>query len=118
MMVFLSHWLPTILLLVPLCGAAVIAVLRGEEVGRRTALVATLLAFVVSLLVMVPFKWRQGAKETGETGGAVRMATGPGLSVGVEYRVTVDGLSYPFIVLTTLLFPLLCAVAEGIRPNS
>lgn len=116
---FLGRWLPTMLLLVPLCGAAVVLLLRGTGVGRRTALVAALTAFAVSLLVMVPFKWRQAAREEpgSRSGGGVRLATGPGIAVGAEHRATVDGLAYPFVVLTTLLFPLLCAMAWNHRAN-
>src|SRR5882724_10303385 len=63
-MVSWSHWLPTILLLIPLSAVAVIALLRGDEI-----------------------------------------------------RVAIDGLSYQFVVLTTLLFPLLCAAGWNDRSN-
>jgi NADH-quinone oxidoreductase subunit M len=86
----------------PLAGALFIALLPEDEAGIRnarwTALWTTLITFIISLILV----WRfdptsadfQFVEKQPWLGGAIRYAMG------------VDGISLPFVVLTTALMPL------------
>jgi NADH-quinone oxidoreductase subunit M len=85
----------------PLAGAVVVAFIPKNEEGiiRAVALVATLVAFVLSLRVLFDF-------ETGTTA----FQTGSDLSWisewGIRYTTGIDGLSLWMVMLTTFLMPL------------
>ena len=109
---FLNQWVLTILLLVPLGGAVAVVLLRHRPAAvRRVALGATVAACAVSLLVLVPFRWRQMLSYDEGPRGSVRLSQKIPLVAGAEYHVAVDGLSIPFVILTSMLFSLLCAAA-------
>jgi NADH-quinone oxidoreductase subunit M len=111
---FLNQWVLTILLLVPLVGAVAVALLRGNAaVARRVALGTTVAACAVSVMVLVPFRWRQMLNYDDGPRGSVKLAQKAPLPLGAEYYVAADGLSIPFIFLTTLLFALLCTASWG-----
>src|SRR4051794_13490254 len=106
---FLNQWVLTILLL-PLGGAVAVALLRRKTfVVRRVALGTTVAACAVSLLIFVPFRWRQMLSYDEGPRGSVKLTQKIPLAAGIEYHVAADGLSIPFIILTSLLFALLCA---------
>ncbi len=105
---FLSQWILTILLLVPLAGAAALWFLRRRVVViRRVALATTLTACAVSLLILVPFRWRQVRVYDQEPHGSVKLPLKAPLAGGAEYYVAIDGLSFPFLVFTTLMFSMM-----------
>jgi NADH-quinone oxidoreductase subunit M len=107
---FLNQWLLTVLLLLPLLGAVAVMTLRHKPLAlRRTALGATLAACAVSVLIFLPFRWRHMLTYDEGPRGSVRLSQKIPLAAGAEYHVAVDGLSIPFVLLTTLLFALLCA---------
>jgi NADH-quinone oxidoreductase subunit M len=124
-MQFLSDILLTLLIFVPTLGAVLTLMARGRDAARWTALGTTLVALALSLLILVPFKWRPDAG-----GGAASYAYNAGQaspasfgvvqlvreadwipSFGVKYRVGVDGLSLPLVLLTTFIC-VLAAVAS------
>src|SRR2546423_7985922 len=97
-----------VLTLLPLVGALVIVTLQGEEDvvarnARWAALWTTLIAFAVSLILV----WRfdpstpdfQFEEKAAWLGGAI------------GYHMGVDGISLPFVILTTGLMPL-CILAS------
>jgi NADH-quinone oxidoreductase subunit M len=104
-MAFLSHWLMTVLLLVPAAGAATVVVLGRAAATRWIALGAMFLAFVISLVSLIPLRWRQAASGPGPSG--------PQLipHIDLRYEAGIDDLSFPLVVMTTALFPLLCLIS-------
>jgi NADH-quinone oxidoreductase subunit M len=115
---FLNQWVLTILLLIPLGGAVAVAVLRRRSaVVRRVALGTTVAACAVSLLIFVPFRWRQMLSYDEGARGSVKLSQRMPIAGGAEYHVAADGISIPFIILTTLLFASLCAAAFNVQSN-
>ncbi len=93
----------TTLLVLPLAGSLLLAVLRGEDEAavrnaRFIALWTTLITFGVSLLLLRDF---DPAKS-----GFQFVEHRPWLSQTITYYVGLDGLSLPFVILTTFLMPL------------
>jgi NADH-quinone oxidoreductase subunit M len=92
----------------PLVGALFIMALRGEgEAEKRNArwvaLWATLITFAVSLVLV----WRFDAGSA-EFQFVERR---PWLAGSINYHMGVDGISLPFVILTTALMPL-CIIAS------
>jgi NADH-quinone oxidoreductase subunit M len=97
-----------VILVLPLVGAVFIALVRGDGVAesrnaRWAALYTTLITFAVSLVLV----WRfdptspefQFVEKHGWLGGTI------------GYHMGVDGISLPFVILTTALMPL-CIIAS------
>jgi NADH-quinone oxidoreductase subunit M len=96
----------------PLVGVVLLMVLRGDQEGikrnsRVIALWTTIATFVVSLFPLfafdpsnTQFQFVENSNWLGGTSG------GP-----INYRMGVDGISLPFVVLTTLLMPF-CILAS------
>jgi NADH-quinone oxidoreductase subunit M len=97
-----------VILMLPLVGALFITLVRGEGVAesrnaRWVALYTTLITFAVSLVLV----WRfdptspefQFIEKHDWLGGAI------------SYQMGVDGISLPFVILTTALMPL-CIIAS------
>ncbi len=98
----------TTILLLPLVGALLLALLRGsDEAARRNArwiaLWTTLITFGVSLELV----WQFDPANSGFQFVEHR----PWLSDKITYYVGVDGLSLPFVILTTFLMPI-CILAS------
>src|SRR5919198_6695028 len=92
----------------PLVGALVIYIMRGEdEAARRNArwiaLWTTLVTFVISLILVARFDASvtdfQFVEKTSW------------LAAGITYHMGVDGISLPFVILTTALMPI-CIIAS------
>lgn len=112
---FLSDWLLTILLLIPGIGGAAVLFVRPVRAARRTAIGVALATFVLSLLILIPFHRQQGTAYDYAPAGTVQLLHSveifPALHAG--YRVAIDGLSFPFIVLTTFLCANLVVFSSG-----
>ena len=96
------------LIVLPLIGAAFILVLRGDDEAthsnaRWAALITTLVTFVLSL-----FAW--GRFDTG-TAAFQLIEHKAWFGSGIGYKLGVDGMSMPFVVLTTFLMPF-CILAS------
>jgi NADH-quinone oxidoreductase subunit M len=90
------------LLILPIVGVAALLLLRGEDEATRNnarwiALWTTIATFVLSL-----FAW--GEFNTGAAGFQL-VEQRAWFSPGIAYRLGVDGLSLPFVLLTTFLMP-------------
>jgi NADH-quinone oxidoreductase subunit M len=90
------------LLILPIVGVAALLLLRGEDEATRNnarwiALWTTIATFVLSL-----FAW--GEFNTGAAGFQL-VEQRAWFSPGIAYRLGVDGLSMPFVLLTTFLMP-------------
>ena len=96
------------LIVLPLIGAAFILVLRGDDQAthnnaRWVALLTTLVTFVLSL-----FAW--GRFDTG-TAAFQLIEHKAWFGSGIGYKLGVDGMSMPFVVLTAFLMPF-CILAS------
>jgi len=90
------------LIFLPLVGAAFILLLRGDDEATRnnirwTALITTLVTFLLSLWAWKLFDPSTAAFQLVEE----RAWIGAGLT----YKLGVDGMSMPFVLLTTFLMP-------------
>jgi NADH-quinone oxidoreductase subunit M len=98
----------TVTTFLPLFGALFILAIRGEDEAakrnaRWVALWTTLVTFAVSLVLV----WRFDAASP-EFQFVERY---PWLGGAITYRMGVDGISLPFVILTTALMPL-CIIAS------
>src|SRR6185295_14774745 len=91
----------TLLVIVPLAGAALVAMVSKEREGliHRVALAASLIVFVLTLVL-----WARFDPASADFQFVERHAWIP--AFGIEYFVGVDGISLFLIVLTAFLTPL------------
>ena len=90
------------LIFLPLVGAAFILLLRGDDEATRnnvrwTALITTLVTFALSLWAWKLFDPSTAAFQLVEERSW--------LGAGLTYKLGVDGMSMPFVLLTTFLMP-------------
>ncbi len=96
------------LIILPLVGAAFILVLRGESEAalrnvRWTALLTTIITFLLSLFAWSLFDTRSADFQLVEQKAW--------LGSGIIYKLGVDGIAMPFVLLTTFLMPI-CILAS------
>jgi NADH-quinone oxidoreductase subunit M len=96
------------LLIVPLVGVVLLLLLRGEDQAtnnnaRWIALWTTLATFILSLVAWAEFN-------TGVAGFQL-VEQRSWFSDAITYKLGVDGLSMPFVLLTTFLMPLCIAAS-------
>src|SRR3954465_9153540 len=92
----------------PLVGALLVYISRGDDEATRRnsrwiALWTTLITFAVSLILV----WRFDPSEPDFQ----FVEKAPWLASTITYHMGVDGISLPFVILTTALMPL-CIVAS------
>ncbi|MGA7657114.1 MAG: NADH-quinone oxidoreductase subunit M [Methylocella sp.] len=92
----------------PLAGAGFILALRGDdeatlENARRAALGTTLIVFLLSVYAYTKFDPSSSAFQLVEEKGW--------FGQGLIYKMGVDGISFPFLLLTTFLMPI-CILAS------
>ncbi len=107
-----GSWILSALLILPLIGAAFILILPGEsEATKRNArwiaLFATLITFVLSLVA-----W--GRFDTSQAGFQL-LEEHEWFSHAILYKLGVDGISMPFVLLTTLFMPISIVASWGIE---
>ena len=97
----------TAALFAPLAGAVLVAAVPASRAAlvRWLALAASLVALALAVAVAVRFRAGEGGFQLGVAADWVP-------SFGVRYRVGVDGVSLPLVLLTTVLTPL--AIVVGI----
>jgi NADH-quinone oxidoreductase subunit M len=95
------------LLVLPLVGAAFILAQRNDEAGvhniRWAALITTVATFLLSLYAWALF-------DTGNPGFQL-VEERAWLGSGLSYKLGVDGISMPFVLLTTFLMPFCIAAS-------
>jgi len=100
----------SIVTFLPLVAALILAVfLRGEDEAaqlnaKRLALAATAATFLISLFIPLEF-------DPDDTG--FQLVEEAEWLFGLTYKVGVDGISVPFVLLTTFLMPLAIAACWG-----
>ncbi len=105
----------------PTLGAAACLVMPNRRAVKLTAVLTTGITLVLSLLLFQHFAWWQDDGPTifgTEYGQQLHEVTKiPWIEIGqfrVEYFVGVDGLSFPLIILTTVVSFLACLASWGI----
>ena len=101
----MTSWpLLSVITFLPLAGALFIAFLSDDEDGVRNArwvaLWTTLIVFAISLLLLRRFDATSPDFQFVEHWGRLRASTAYSISLGV------DGISLPFVILTTALMPI------------
>ncbi len=108
-----QNWpLLSVVTFLPLLGAAFILLARGEDeaaarYARWTALWTTIITFLVSLVILKNFVSGQAGYQLVEDH--------PWLGAVAGYRMGVDGISMPFVILTTFLMPICIAASWFIK---
>ncbi|MEK7468341.1 MAG: NADH-quinone oxidoreductase subunit M [Planctomycetota bacterium] len=94
------------LLVIPVAGAALVALLPRENAreAKLAALLTALLTFLVSIPLWTQFRPGNAAMQFVETRAWVP-------ALGLTYKVGVDGISVLLVILTTLLMPI-CVLAS------
>ena len=101
----IDNWpILTIVTFLPLVGVAFLLMIRGDEEvvaqnSRNVALWVTCFTFLVSLSLLIGFDMSNPGYQFEE-----RSEWLPG--TGISYHMGVDGISMPFVLLSTLLTPL------------
>ncbi len=102
-----SHWILTVLIVLPLVGA-----LATYLSGDRTAKWMALWTGVLELLISLPLFFHFDPRATCEMGGRPQLLSNCVSASwfpdwGIAYRLGLDGISLFMVLLTTLLLPLL-----------
>ncbi|SMF25149.1 NADH dehydrogenase subunit M [Tistlia consotensis] len=106
----MSSWpLLSLVTFLPLVGAVFILAIRGEQAvvsrnARYVALWTSLITFALSLFIWFGFKPGTADFQFVEKADWIK-------SFGISYHMGVDGISMPFVLLSTLLTPL-CVLAS------
>ena len=109
----MQNWpLLSVVTFLPLVGATFILLARGEDeaaarYARWAALWTTIITFLVSLLIVKNFVSGQAGYQLVEDH--------PWLGSIAGYRMGVDGISMPFVILTTFLMPICIAASWFIK---
>ncbi len=109
----MQNWpLLSVVTFLPLVGATFILLARGEDeaaarYARWAALWTTIITFLVSLLILKNFVSGQAGYQLVEDH--------PWLGSIAGYRMGVDGISMPFVILTTFLMPICIAASWFIK---
>ena len=94
----------SIITFMPLAGVLFLLIIRGDEDtvahnSRNVALWVTAFTFLVSLVILIGFESEVSAYQFEEQ----RVWLG---NAGISYHMGVDGISMPFVLLSTFLTPL------------
>ncbi len=93
----------------PILGVITLLCVQRRATCRWVALGFTLAVFVFSLLLLIPFDWHRGTSYAyAGDGGAMQLVADVTWipQFNMHYKVGIDGLSLPLILLTTFIFPL------------
>jgi NADH-quinone oxidoreductase subunit M len=119
---FLNHWLLTILIFLPTAGAILTLIAKGRDAVRWTALATCIVTFAASLLLFATFDWHAGNGtyaylHNGDGSGVVQMVQEASWipSFNVKYKVGIDGLSFPLVILSTFICLLSCIASWNIE---
>jgi NADH-quinone oxidoreductase subunit M len=118
-MELIQSWLLTTLIFLPTAGAGLVLLTRRREAVRWVALATTLATFLLSLLVLALYDWSAprayGYGGVGEPGvmQMVQQATWIG-AFNIQYKVGVDGLALPLVLLSTVICVLACIASWNV----
>jgi NADH-quinone oxidoreductase subunit M len=114
----LEHNLLTFLIFFPTLGAILVMFAPSRDAVRWTALATTLVTFFASLLLLVTFQWGlkgpydylENPVNSDHIAGVVQMVQQCDWipAFNIQYKVGIDGLSFPLVILTTFITVLAC----------
>src|SRR5439155_21946413 len=115
-----------ILIFLPTIGAAAVLLVKNRDHVRWTALGFTIATFVLSLLLLATYKWGEGRgydyldKPITGTPGVVQMVQEANWipAFNIKYKVGIDGLSFPLVLLSTFICMLSCIASWNIEKMS
>jgi NADH-quinone oxidoreductase subunit M len=121
---FISNNILTILIFLPTAGAILTLLARGRDAVRWTALATTLVTFALSLVLFALYDWNKSGDYAWLSGGRDGSTTGivqlrqqaswiPAFNI--NYKVGVDGLSFPLVILSTFICVLSCIASWNIE---
>src|SRR5207248_196072 len=111
----------------PTFGALVTLMVKGRDNVRWVALGTTIVTFLISLLLFANFKWGLGGgyayaqydsagKIIDNTGVVQMVETANWIpAFNIQYKVGVDGLSFPLVILSTFICVLSCIASWNIH---
>ena len=116
----------TILIFLPAVGALLTMLARGRDAIRWTAMGTCIATFLVSLLLFGYFDWNKGDPNKPryayeQDGGNVQLVNNDGQGASwipafnIQYKVGIDGLSFPLVILTTFICLLACIASWKIE---
>jgi NADH-quinone oxidoreductase subunit M len=123
----MPNHLLSILIFLPTVGALLTLMVKGRENVRWVALGTTILTFLVSLLLFASFKWGTGggygyamydaAGKMIDNSGVVQMVESAQWipAFNIQYKIGLDGLSFPLIILSTFICVLACIASWNIE---
>ena len=121
---FLRNNLLTILIFLPTVGAVLTLLARSRDAVRWTTLAVTAVTFALSLLLLVYFDWTAEGRYAYLTGpregverGIVQMTQEADWipAFNIKYKVGIDGLSFPLVILSTFICLLSCIASWNIE---
>src|SRR3954467_9272777 len=122
---FLRNNLLTILIFLPTVGAILTLLVRGRDAVRWTALAVTAVTFALSLLLLFSFDWNAAGRygylnnppRSGVEQGIVQMTQEADWipAFNIKYKVGIDGLSFPLVILSTFICLLSCIASWNIE---
>src|SRR5438874_8837597 len=105
----------TLLIFLPTVGAVLVLLAKSRDAIRWTALGTTILTFALSLLLFAYYDWNKGSGYAyAADGGVVQLVNNNGQGTewirafNVQYKVGIDGLSLPLVILSTFICLLAC----------
>src|SRR5688572_13576465 len=121
---FLRNNILTILIFLPTAGAILTMLAKSRDAARWTALGTTIVTFAVSLVLFGLFDWNKvgdyawlnGARD-GSTSGIVQLRQEASWipAFNINYKVGIDGLSFPLVLLSTFICFLSCIASWNIE---
>src|SRR6185295_3281880 len=119
---FLNHWLLTILIFLPCVGAILVLMAKTRDAVRWIALGTTIVVFAFSLLLFFTFDWKivgGGKYAYASEGGVVQMVQAAKWipAFNIEYKLGIDGLSFPLVILSTFICMLSCLASWNIEKS-
>ena len=115
----MTNHLLSILIFLPTVGALLTLMVKGRDNIRWVALGTTIVTFLVSLLLFVSYKWGMGSGYSyhAENGGVVQLVEAANWipAFNIQYKVGIDGLSFPLIILSTFICVLACIASWNIE---
>jgi NADH-quinone oxidoreductase subunit M len=121
---FLRNNILTILIFLPTAGAILTLLAKGRDAVRWTALGTTIVTFVVSLALFALFDWNKAGDYAWLDGGSdatvhgtvqLRQEANWIPAFNIKYKVGIDGLSFPLVILSTFICVLSCVASWNIE---
>src|SRR5688572_10832442 len=119
---FLRNNLLSILIFLPTAGAVLTLLARNRDTIRWTALGTSIVTFALSLVLFFEFDRNQGGPygylngDRGADSGVVQLVQEADWipAFNIKYKVGIDGLSFPLVILSTFICVLSCVASWNI----